>query len=209
MGDANIVIEAPVKGQWAIMNPPGHPNLAFDFVAVDDKKRPYNGKYVLAHLFARIPVTATYAWSQPVYAPFDAEVVAYSDGNRDRERIGLVRDLIRVFVFRRRRASAFSVFGGNYLVLMSGPIYALFAHLRCGSLRVRPGDSVRAGEQIGAVGNSGISIQPHLHFQIMRCKDPFASRLLPFRLRVVQKRVVKDWKEMPNSVLHNGDHLWL
>ena len=28
-----VVVQAPVRGQWAIFNPPGHPTLAFDFLA--------------------------------------------------------------------------------------------------------------------------------------------------------------------------------
>ena len=57
----DIVIEAPLRGQWAIMDPPGHPELAYDFLAVDDQRQPYPGKYLLPHLFARIAVTAIYA----------------------------------------------------------------------------------------------------------------------------------------------------
>jgi murein DD-endopeptidase MepM/ murein hydrolase activator NlpD len=37
------------------------------------------------------------------------------------------------------------------------------AHLREGSLRVAPGQSLAAGDLIGAVGNSGNTTEPHLH----------------------------------------------
>ena len=57
---------------------------------------------------------------------------------------------------------------GNHLVLDLGDgVYAALAHLRRGSLQVRPGDRVAAGQQLAACGNSGISTEPHLHFQLM------------------------------------------
>ncbi|MFU8802615.1 MAG: M23 family metallopeptidase, partial [Bradymonadaceae bacterium] len=55
----------------------------------------------------------------------------------------------------------------NYVVLDFGTGYeALFLHLKAGSARVRAGQSVRAGEPIGEVGNSGWVCGTHLHFQI-------------------------------------------
>jgi hypothetical protein len=45
--------------------------------------------------------------------------------------------------------------------------FALYAHLRPGSLRVRPGDIVQPGQVLGLVGNSGLSDEPHLHFHVM------------------------------------------
>jgi hypothetical protein len=57
----------------------------------------------------------------------------------------------------------------NYVVLDFGTGYeALFLHLKAGSVRVRPGQSVRAGEPIGEVGNSGWVCGTHLHFQIQK-----------------------------------------
>jgi len=78
-------------------------------------------------------------------------------------------------------------------------------------VRVKVGDAVRAGEQLGEVGNSGSSIQPHLHFQIMKNADPFPlfENLLPFSLRVAQKQVGRERKTIENGVLENGDHLHL
>lgn len=206
-----IVISPPVKGQWAILNPPGHPKLAFDFLAVMDNKWPYERKRVVSHVLATIPVDATYAWGKPVFAPLDGTVVAYSDGNPDRERTGMIRDLIRLLLSRPEPGSPFSAYGGNYVILRCGDVYPLFAHLRKGSIPVRAGDAVRAGEQLGEVGNSGASLQPHLHFQIMSSADPFPlfQNLLPFALRSVRKRVGQHWQPPANTALKNGDHLLL
>jgi murein DD-endopeptidase MepM/ murein hydrolase activator NlpD len=42
----------------------------------------------------------------------------------------------------------------------------VFMHLKEGSLRVGKGTNVRGGEELAAVGNSGRSFGPHLHFEI-------------------------------------------
>lgn len=207
----DIVIDPPVRGQWAIMNPPGHPEMAFDFLAVNDKKLPYRGIDMVLHFLATIPVTATYAWAQPVYAPLDGMVVACSDGNPDRERTGMIYDLIRLLLHRPKPGSPFSAYGGNYVILRCGDVYPLLAHLRNGSVHVKVGDTVRVGDQLGEVGNSGSSIQPHLHFQIMKNEEPFPlfENLLPFSLRIAEKQIKGERKTVKNAVLANGDHLYL
>ncbi|MHB8434855.1 MAG: M23 family metallopeptidase [Acidimicrobiales bacterium] len=52
---------------------------------------------------------------------------------------------------------------GNHVDIDTGGEQVLLAHLRQGSVAVRPGDKVRAGDEIGRVGNSGNSTEPHLH----------------------------------------------
>jgi len=54
-------------------------------------------------------------------------------------------------------------FRGNYITINFGEINIVLAHLKPGSLLVREGDSVRQGEKIAEVGNSGFSSEPHLH----------------------------------------------
>ena len=51
-----------------------------------------------------------------------------------------------------------------------GGEYSVYAHLKPGSLRVKPGDKVAAGRVIGQLGSSGNSTEPHLHFQV--CDRP-------------------------------------
>jgi len=211
MSNTSSVIEAPVRGQWAIMNPPGHSNLAFDFIAVDETKWIYKKNCFLPHIFMTIPVLETYAWAQPVYAPLDGMVIACSDGTPDNESIGLIRDAIRIRAFPPKSGSPFSTYGGNYVILQCNNIFPLLCHLRNGSVRVQQGDFVRAGEIIGEVGNSGGSLTPHVHLQIMNNENPFPlfQNLLPFALRVALKRIGKVWEEVTNVELKNGDHLRL
>jgi murein DD-endopeptidase MepM/ murein hydrolase activator NlpD len=54
---------------------------------------------------------------------------------------------------------------GNYIVINHGFGYSsLYAHLQ--SFSVKAGQKVHRGDVIGYVGNTGLSIAPHLHYEI-------------------------------------------
>lgn len=63
-------------------------------------------------------------------------------------------------------------------------LVSLYGHLDDLALRpsVRVGDAVRAGDRIGAIGLTGVTTGPHLHFSIRRGTEPVDPRsLLPAR----------------------------
>ena len=72
-------------------------------------------------------------------------------------------------------------YGGNHVVQdLGGGNYAFYAHLQTGSVQVQPGDQLSTGQVLGALGNSGNSDAPHLHFHVMSTPDPLRSNGLPF-----------------------------
>jgi hypothetical protein len=206
-----ISLHPPVRGKWAIFNPPGHPKLAYDFLTVDDGKSPYTGTSLFRHIVSTISVESTLAWNQPVLAVMEGTVAAASDGMPDRQQLCMAKDLFRLMCFGPKPVPPFSALGGNYVIVKCGDVFPLYAHLRNGSILVRPGDRVRPGDVLGRVGNSGASLQPHLHFQVMDTLDPFPlfQNLVPFVLGSAQKRRAGAWQTVCNEALSNGDHLLL
>lgn len=73
--------------------------------------------------------------------------------------------------------------GGNFVQLdVGGGLYAFYAHLQPGSLRVKVGDKVRRGQVLGLVGNTGNSTEPHLHFHISNSPEPLGAEGFPYAL---------------------------
>jgi murein DD-endopeptidase MepM/ murein hydrolase activator NlpD len=62
-------------------------------------------------------------------------------------------------------------------------VFAGYAHLVPGSVRVDQGDRVRTGDVLGELGNSRNSNGPHLHFQLMNEPSLLASTGLPLEFR--------------------------
>jgi len=63
---------------------------------------------------------------------------------------------------------SFRATAGNHVIIEhQGGEFSFRAHLIRGSTPVGEGDRVKQGERIGALGNSGSSDAPHLHFHLM------------------------------------------
>jgi hypothetical protein len=68
---------------------------------------------------------------------------------------------------------------GNHIVQdIGGGAWAFYAHLKKGTLLVKPGDKVKKGQVIAKLGNTGNSNASHMHFQLMngpRCSAATGS----------------------------------
>jgi len=70
---------------------------------------------------------------------------------------------------------------GNYVVLRIAPNrYVTYAHLKTGSIVVRPHQRLRRGALIGRLGNSGNTTGPHLHLQVTDRDSVLRSEGVPF-----------------------------
>lgn len=71
--------------------------------------------------------------------------------------------------------------GGNHVIMEIGDgLYAFYAHMQPGSVRVKVGDRVRRGQVLGLLGNTGNSSEPHLHFHICGANSELGSEGLPY-----------------------------
>lgn len=93
-----------------------------------------------------------YAWGQPLLAPADGVVVSIvndvPDNAPNQPRPGVL-------------------YGNSVVIDHGNGEFSLLGHLQKGSVHVKPGQRVVAGEQVARCGNSGMSTEPHLHYQLM------------------------------------------
>lgn len=188
-----VVVEFPLRGEgWmAVTTPaariPSHgvdilgQRYAYDFVKVDERPGAYvHPGSALATATVGRRTDECYAWGADIHAPFDAEVVAASDGMAERAWVNPFREAARM-VWNGMSFTPAKIprILGNHVILRAGAVYAGFAHLRPGTVQVRAGERVRAGSIIGQVGHTGNSTSPHLHFQLMDSADLMAARGIP------------------------------
>ena len=70
---------------------------------------------------------------------------------------------------------------GNYIALDLGDgRFAFYEHLKPGSLKVERGQRVKRGEVIAALGFTGDSTGPHLHFHVADADSPLGAEGVPF-----------------------------
>jgi Peptidase family M23 len=94
-------------------------------------------------------------------------------------RVRAVRDGMRDVSVRVGRSAVAGREAGNSVVIDHGGGWETqYAHLRRGSVAVRPGETVETGGRLGTVGLSGKTEFPHLHFEVRRDRaivDPFVG----------------------------------
>ncbi len=145
-----IPVKLPFWGEWTVAQ--GYDGefthqdewrFAWDFVITDAFNLQYSGEGLKPEDY--------YCFGKPVIAPADGEIVAI-ENEIDDNPIGKV-NLVKNW--------------GNTIVIKHTPyLYSQLSHLKKGSIKVKQGEHVKAGQIMGACGNSGRSPYPHLHFQL-------------------------------------------
>ena len=190
-----VVVDLPLRGEWTVERTPADRlpshgtdalgmRYAYDFIRTDDR----NGTRVhpagrLRWLLIGGRTRDCYGWGEPIHAVLSGDVVHAVDGEPERRWLHPVREAWCAL----RTARSFSTMAavdarriaGNHVIIRSDQVFALYAHLSSGSVAVRPGQRVSAGDVIGRVGHSGNSTAPHLHFQLMDSADVQRARGIP------------------------------
>ena len=131
------------------------------------------------------------AFGRPVVAVAPGTVVAATDRQRDhrsRESLPALLWMMAASGPAREIAGVRWILGNHVVVDHHDGTYALYAHLRRGSLAVAVGEDVAAGQQLAEVGNTGNTSEPHLHVHLMDDADPHVGRGIPFRWTNIDQR---------------------
>ncbi len=203
-----IIIDFPLRGEWVAFNTPAErvpshgtdrfgQRFAFDFLRIEHKQKGwkfFRTSTIASYLFG-IKLQDCYAWSQPIYAPFDGTVISSKDGWKERKRIHVLQGL-------DAQTSDFRSIAGNHIILKmkAKEIYAFFAHARCGSIQVRDGEEVRLGQHLADVGHSGRSTAPHLHFHLMDRANILEAQGLPCCFREYQTLHSGVWSNVSKGI---------
>jgi len=164
-----ILFDLPVLGGTAVPSVqyrygylPGDPSAAPDSGAT------YRAPFSVGTSF---PITQTYPDSLThltrdsmhavdIAMPVGTDIVA--------ARGGVVFDVASTNFKGGPDASQYADLANIVRILHDDGTYAVYAHLNWNSIRVNPGDRVKAGQYIADSGNTGFSSGPHLHFAVQQ-----------------------------------------
>lgn len=186
-------LESPHR--WAV-----NQEFALDVVALGGNGNSHEG--------AGSRLAEYYGYGREVLAVADGTVVAAvndcveADG-RLRQPGESSEDFQKRIVVEQNKLLAHSptaALGCHVVLRHGGGEHSHSVHLKPGSVRVRPGDTVKRGQPIGQLGHSGNSTEPHLHFQLTDGPDPLYSRGLP----ILFTNVIVEGLEYEGRLLQTG-----
>jgi murein DD-endopeptidase MepM/ murein hydrolase activator NlpD len=135
--------------------------FAIDWVKVDDQGRTNEGD-------ANVPANA-FGHGAEVLAVADATVVAVRS------------DLAESPTVSGNSKHSLADAAGNYVALgLTDGRFVIYEHLKPGSVTVSVGKRVRRGQVIGALGFTGHSTGPHLHFHVADAGASLTGEGLPY-----------------------------
>ena len=182
--DDPIVIHSPLRGKnWLAANGPsntsphrramlpvnGLPHIgqryAIDWIQLGDDGKTFTGD--------EHDNKSYHAWDQEIHAAADGKIVEVKDGIPEN-----VPNSGKLAV-----QMTYDTLAGNHIIeQLNEDHYAAYAHLRPGTIKVKVGDTVHAGDVLAHLGNTGNSSEPHLHFQVCDAPSFPASEGLPFAI---------------------------
>lgn len=159
----------PLKGEWLIYQG-GRSTYDNYHAAYSDERFAYDivgTKEGKLYAGAADKLEDFFGFGQPVFAPGDGTVVVAVDQYDDNPVM---------------KPSSTSPKQGNTVVIDQGNgEFSMLAHLKRGSVKVKVGDKIKAGQEIAQCGNSGNSPFPHLHYHLQTTPEWFKGEGLPIQ----------------------------
>jgi murein DD-endopeptidase MepM/ murein hydrolase activator NlpD/urea transporter len=158
-----LALKVPFFGEWTVSQ--GYDGTvthkkafrhALDFVVTDEFGRTFKND-------GKVP-TDYYCFELPVLSVANGEVVTIKKDIPDNPIGG--NDLLNNW-------------GNTVIIKHSDEVYSKYSHLQATSIHLQLGQTIKAGETLGTCGNSGLSPEPHLHFQL-QASDLIDGTTLPY-----------------------------
>lgn len=172
-------------------------NFASDFIYLDEDGRAYHGS--AQHL------ENWYGYGKPIYAPGSGLVVATA--NDIPENWFEDTDATKIAHPKLPPGKDPKDIGNFVLIDHQDGEYSLLVHMKPGSVTVRTGEQVKAGQKIGRIGFAGDSIFPHLHYSLMDGPELFKAWGLPTYFAHFRRWFGADSVEVQGEPVNSGDFL--
>jgi hypothetical protein len=168
-----------------------------------------------------------YSWEKNIYAVLSGSIIQVKDRQIEKEKVSIFKDYFtntrfkpnwdkNIFVRKSNFFSKKQIIDledkekaedllieilGNYIIIkhLEG-VYSLYAHLSANSICVEKGQFVHEGDLLGKVGNTGHSLCPHLHFQLMNIDDLWKAQGIKCSFRKYDEIINDQWIEKNNSI---------
>src|SRR5699024_1581356 len=178
----------PFTGMWMAKNSPrdrvpSHgtslfaSEMAIDFLPVDECGR--TAPFQLRSLFTPERPEDFPGFGRLLRAPAAGEIVAIKDDVPDHPTYRGFPSVKYALTQSQHLAEGWPALAGNHVMIDTGAAVVALCHVQRGSVLVKPGDHVDAGVPFARCGNSGNSMQPHVHVQAMNSADPKNAKAIP------------------------------
>lgn len=142
-----------------------------------------------------------YGYGAPIYAPAGGTVVDAANDVPENEFKG--KEVVYADIPAKE---IYKIMGGNYVVIDHGTgEFSYFAHMKTGSLRVRPGDHVIEGQQLGELGFAGDAFIPHLHYMLIDNPDVLKAESLPSYFQNFRRVLGSNFEDVSRGQVDSGD----
>ena len=147
-------LQLPFRGDWLVFwggddeasnahHSARNQRFAFDFLGVNEAGQTHKGTGEANEDY--------FSYGKEILAPADGVVTEVIDGVRDN---------------RPGSMNPYSALGNAVFIQHAENEVSVLAHLKPGTIQVKVGDRVTAGQILGLCGNSGNSSEPHLHYHL-------------------------------------------
>lgn len=178
--EESYLIEIPVRGTWMAGHAGGSEVMnyhnavkaqqyAIDIVKVNEKGRFYKGKGE--------ELEDVYSFGEPIYSPVEGVIVA-------------VVDSLPNAGITLAPSDSLNPAGNHVAIQFEDERFLFLAHFDPYTIPLSQGDTVRTGDYLGNIGNSGNTSWPHLHMHIQDL--PFIDNKnatgYPFRFQKMDRK---------------------